>query len=50
MKCVICARPLRPGTTVVPVLKIIGNEKRGNFVGSTGEYAHLYHLNNESGR
>jgi hypothetical protein len=42
MKCVLCKRALKPEQRVVPVMTVVGNEKRGDFVAHTAEaYIHL---------
>ena len=36
MKCLVCKRTVRPGEPVVEARMVIANEKRGDFLSSTG--------------
>lgn len=45
LHCKICGRRLREGEEVIPVMHVIENENRGDFVGHTPDaYIHLKHL------
>lgn len=42
MKCPVCGKPFRDGARVVPVLRYVTNERRGDFVGSQPEeFVHM---------
>jgi hypothetical protein len=44
MKCRICKRPFREGDDVVPVMRYVVSERRGDWVTSASAYIHLRHL------
>jgi hypothetical protein len=44
MKCAICKREFRDKEKVVPVLRYIVNERRGDFVAGISEFIHLAHI------
>jgi hypothetical protein len=41
MKCSRCKRTLRPGDQLIPVVTLVGNERRGDFVSDPKAYVHL---------
>lgn len=41
MKCAQCKRQLKDRDRVVPILTVVGNEKRGDFVGGDRDYVHI---------
>ena len=41
MKCSRCKRPLRAGDQLIPVVTLVGNEHRGDFVSAPKAYVHL---------
>lgn len=46
MKCQRCGRKFRDGEDVIPVLRYVTNEKRGDFVTSQGHsFFHARHIN-----
>lgn len=47
MKCQICKKQFRDGEMMVPIMKCITNEKRGDFASSPVAYAHLSHIPKE---
>jgi hypothetical protein len=43
--CAICRKRIREGEKVIPVMHVVENERRGDFVGNNPtEYVHLSHL------
>ena len=44
MKCQVCKKRFREGEMILPIMKYVANEKRGDFVSSPVAYAHLSHL------
>lgn len=45
MKCGVCGRQIRDGQEVLPIYKLVANEKRGDFVSSQPtRYIHLWHM------
>lgn len=45
MKCAHCKKPFQDGEPVLPVLRYVKSEKRGDFVGSQPiAYIHTSHL------
>lgn len=48
MKCALCKRALRDGDGVVPILRYVTNEKRGDFVTSKPSACiHAHHIKEE---
>lgn len=41
MTCNICKKKLAPEHLLVPLVKLVRNEHRGDFMADTGEYVHL---------
>ena len=41
MKCLSCNRKLGDGQPVVPIHRVVGNERRGDFVSDPIGYVHL---------
>jgi len=44
MVCAVCKRELKDGQSVIQIMTVVGNPKRGDFVGGTGKYIHIRHL------
>lgn len=45
MRCELCGRGFSDGQKLVPVMRYVTNEKRGDFVGGQPVgYIHLHHL------
>lgn len=44
MKCRTCGRPFKEGDMVIPISRYVENDKRGDFVSQSSEYAHADHL------
>lgn len=45
MKCQVCRASFREGDEVIPVLRYVENEKRGDFVATNPHrYVHAYHV------
>lgn len=47
MKCLMCPKKFREGDHLVPVVRYITNEKRGDFVSSPVGYIHLHCIRGE---
>lgn len=51
IKCAICKKRMREGEKAIPVMEVVENYKRGDFMSNAREYIHLKHLTDgEAGR
>lgn len=48
MKCEVCEMKFHDGEKILPVIKYVTNEKRGDFASSPIGYIHLFHIQKEN--